>query len=388
MTGVSLFLRVLTMLGCFLAGTQAVFGQAGSSNEVGDKADIVEELRMMALEQIEKRKLRSLVLQVLVDGEELITLAEGEAMTGVPVTRDGHFRNGAVAITYVAAILLKLHEAGVVDLDEPIAHWLPDLPAASKATPRMLANMTAGYPDYVANQSFEDASIADPFRNWTAEERISVSTGMPRLFEPGTNWDYSHSGYVILGRVLEKASGRSMSALMEEYILKQLGLANTHSIQTAQMPFPAIHAFSGERGIYEDSTYWNPSWTVTEGAVQVTTIDDMTKSFDLIVGDARVLGASARAAMIEPSLVGFGTVLEGCRSCHKLTADFNYGLGVFLEGDWVFQTPLFGGYASSVATLPAERSPTGKRITIATAVTMRENAYSDWMRDFRTGPTN
>ncbi|QIB34551.1 serine hydrolase domain-containing protein [Ancylobacter pratisalsi] len=335
-------------------------------------------IETLAREHMKKRHLASLLMQVRVNGEEVMTFAAGEAMTGVPATIDGHFRNGAVAMTYVAAISMKLADSGAIDLDEPIARWLPGLPAATSATPRMLLNMTSGYPDYVPNAGFVKAFETNPFRTWSVDDRIAISTAMPRLFAPGTNWDYSHSGYVILGRVLERATGKPMHALMQEYILGPLALAGTHSIETAQVPEPVIHAFTAERGVYEDATYWNPSWTITQGAVQVTTISDMARSFDLIVGDDTFLGAASRAAMIKPSLVGFGSPLPGCRTCHQMTSAFTYGLGFFLENEWVLQTPLFGGYASSVATLPADRSRDGRRITVAVAVTSLPDSYPDW----------
>lgn len=355
----------------------ALFLALGARAEAAPSEALLDQVRALVHQQVEARSLGSIIVQVRVGGQAVLKIAEGEAMAGVPVTEDGHFRNGAVAIAYVAAVLLKLNEAGIVDLDQPIAKWLPDLPGADTATPRMLASMTAGYPDYVANEDFVKSFVRDPFQNWSVEQRIAISLSMKRPFPPGANWDYSHSGYVILGRVLEKATGKPMRQLMDEYLLAPLKLGGTQSEQTAAIPAPVIHAFTAERGVYEDSTYWNPSWSITEGAVQTTTVDDMARSFEAIVGTDGFLSASSRRAMIDPKLVGFGAPLAGCRSCHTLTREFAYGLGVFLENDWVMQTPLFGGYAAAVATLPAERAG-GEAVTIAVSVTSTEASYPDW----------
>lgn len=328
--------------------------------------------------QFGKHRLNSLLMQVRIDGKEVTTIALGEAMTGVPAQIGGRFRNGAVAITYVAALALRLAEEGIVDLDTPISRWLPGLPASDKVTIRMLANMTAGYPDHVANEErFQKQFYENPFRTWTPQEIIGVSLSSERRFAPGENWDYSHSGYVVLGQVLEAATGKPMHRLMDEYVLRPLMLEQTFGFDTAMMPGPAIHGFTGERGIWEDSTFWNPSWTLPSGAIQVTTINDMARSFDTIVGVDGFLSASSRKAMIEQRLIGFGAPLEGCPTCHALTHSFSYGLGTMLRGDWVFQTPLFGGYASSVGTLPQERSKNG-RITIAVAVTLTRDSIQDW----------
>lgn len=331
-----------------------------------------------AADQVDAHALGSLVAEIRVDGEVVASTALGEAMAGEPVTLDGTFRNGAVAITYVSTVMLRLAEEGVIDLDEPISRWLPDFPDADAITPRMLADMTAGVNDHVANIEFIDAVVADPFRSWTNDELLELSQSTPRLFEPGTNWDYSHSGYVLLAEVMEAASGSSLEELIDEYVLGPLDLEHTVADQTAAMPEPAIHAFTAERGVWEDSTSWNPSWTLPEGAVQTSTIDDMAASFDAIVGRGELLDEDSYTQLIDPALVGFGAPLDGCRSCHELTEEWSYGLGTMLVGDWVIQTPLFGGYASTVATLPASRAKDGRSVTIAVAVTYTQDSFDDW----------
>ena len=61
-----------------------------------------------------------------------------------------------------------------------------------------------------------------------------------------------------------------------------------------------------------------------------------------------------------------------------MTEEWSYGLGTMLAGDWVLQTPLFGGYASTVATLPASRADDGRSVTVAVAVTYTEDSFEDW----------
>lgn len=335
-------------------------------------------LEQVAAEGMEEHALASLVAEIRIDGEVVAQLALGEALEGEPVTFDGRFRNGAVAITYLTTVMLRLAEKGVLDLDEPIAQWLPDLPDAEVVTPRMLANMTAGYNDHVQNPEFQESFYADPFTVWTNEDLIDLSLSTPRLFAPGENWGYSHTDLVVLGEVMEAASGESMQELIATQVLEPLGLEHTVADQSPAVPEPAIHAFTGERGLWEDSTYWNPSWTLAEGAVQTSTIGDMAASFDAIVGRGELLDDDSYAALIEPALIGFGAPADRCGSCHELTRAWSYGLGTQLIGDWVVQPPLFGGYASSVATLPEARSDDGKAVTIAVAVTHTKDSFADW----------
>ena len=206
-------------------------------------------------------------------------------MAGVPATPEMHFRNGAVAISYVSTLLLLLAEQNQLSLQDKVSRWLPDLRYADQVTVGQLARMTSGYADYVADPAMAEAQYAQPFRQWTPEELIAYSTKQPLVYRPGTNWNYSHTNYVILGLVIEKATGRQVDDLLQELVLGPLELTNTGDSGTPAIPEPPLHAFASERRVHlklkpgvpftEESTYWNPSWTITHGAIQTTNIYDL-----------------------------------------------------------------------------------------------------------------
>jgi CubicO group peptidase (beta-lactamase class C family) len=189
--------------------------------------------------------LRAVIVRVTKDGREILTRAVGDSMTGVPATPAMHFRNGAVAISYVSTLLLRLADQGRIGLDDRLSTWLPDVPHANRVTLRQLAQMTSGYPDYVlGNAAFDDASYADPFRQWTPDELLDFAVSRPLLYEPGTNWNYAHTNYVLLGLALERATGQDMPTLLKEQVLGPLGLTDTVGSFTPDIPAPVLHAFS------------------------------------------------------------------------------------------------------------------------------------------------
>ena len=220
-------------------------GLAQDATPVG--AASPEEIIAITRKVMDDLALRATILRVTIDGEELVTEAIGDSITGVPATTDMRFRNGSVAISLISTLMLTLVDDGVIGLDDPIGQWLPDLPESDTATFRMLSNMTAGYRDHVQNQDFVKVLMEDPFRTFTPDEIISYSLVQPRLFAPGTNWEYSHSNYFILGLAMESATGQSVEQLMQERVLDPLGLANTVNSGTATIAEPALHAFSSER---------------------------------------------------------------------------------------------------------------------------------------------
>jgi len=321
--------------------------------------------------------LNAVIVRVTVDGKPVVTRALGTSMAGVPATTAMHFRNGAVAISYVSTLLMIYVDQHKVSLDDTVAKWFPDLPEADTVTLKMLANMTSGYPDYVTNPDFVAAQTADPFRNFTTSDQLEYAFARPVSFPPGTNWGYAHTNVVVLGQILEQVGGKPLATLLRKQVLRPLGLTETVASQTAAIPEPVLHAFSSERreplGIpaatpfSEESTYWNPSWTLAKGSVQTTDIVDMTRTAEGIGGGA-LLSKSSYEAQTGPNLLGFGNAQAGC-SCGPQTERYNYGLGIVRSGSWLLQNPLFAGSGATEAYLPS------KKIAIAVAVTFGPEAF-------------
>jgi CubicO group peptidase (beta-lactamase class C family) len=324
--------------------------------------------------------IKGIIVQVRYRGRDLYLKAAGESMTGVPVTTDMHFRNGAMAFTYMSTMLLELVDQGEVALDDKLSKFLPEIPGASAVTLKELANMTSGYQDYVYEPAVLTGTNLNPFRQWTPEELIHIGVTPPRWFYPGTNWAYSHTNYVILGRALEKITRTSLAEAMRRYIFRPMGLRQTRSIDTPEIPDPVMHSFSSERRadlkipddvtFYEEATFWNPSWTTAKGAVQITDITDMSKSME-VVGNGTLLSPASYTAQVGPNLVGFGHPQDGCPPCAENTVAHSYGLGVLILGPWIGQTKSFAGSGATVGYLRAAQ------LTISVVTTYTPEAFDE-----------
>jgi D-alanyl-D-alanine carboxypeptidase len=219
----------------------------------------------------------------------------------------------------------------------------------------MLLNATSGYADYVNLKILP--LYQDPFRAWQPDELIALGLKQPMVCEPGTCFAYAHTNFVILGKVLEKATGRGVDELIRDGILAPLGLDDTRSEQTAVIQEPVLHAFDDERGIYEDSTYWNPSWTLAKGAVMTSNIPDILKSATAI-GTGALLSAASFKEQLAPATA----------KLKPWSDERFYGLGIFVINGWLMQNPSFAGYAATMAYLPA------RKLAIAVSVTVEEKA--------------
>jgi CubicO group peptidase (beta-lactamase class C family) len=354
-----------------LAGAAWLLAVPASATEASSTEEVVRAA-------MSRYHLKALIVRVTSGGKDVYTAALGESMTGVPATPAMHFRNGAMAFTYMATTLMELVDEKKARLDEKVARYFPSLPYADRVTLRTLANMTSGYADYVYQPEVLRATSLNPFRHWTSEELISIGVRKPMMFAPGSNFGYSHTNYVILGRVIEKITGIPLADALERYVMGPMKLAQTRSFDTPEIPDPVLHAYSSERrsdlrippGVpfYEDATFWDPSWTTATGAVQVTDIADMARSMQL-VGSGALLSKASAEAQIGANLAGFGHADPKCSVCRRNTVQFNYGLGVVNLGPWIAQIKSFAGSGGTVGYLPS------RRLTIAVVTTYAPAAF-------------
>ncbi|MFG2639437.1 serine hydrolase domain-containing protein [Streptomyces sp. NPDC048370] len=314
-------------------------------------------------------RLNSVELRVTVDGREVVTDALGESMTGVPAEPDMQFRAGSVAFAHIATGLLQLVEERKVRLDDTVERWLPDLPKADKITLRMLATNTTGLHDYVTDPAFLAELVAHPFRHWTPQDLLAFPLKHSFWYEPGTNWSYSHANYLLLSQALEKITGTGIDQFMKERVWKPLGLRHTQNNFTPEIPRPALHAFTSDRGFYEESTFWNPSWTTAPGAVITTDVCDLARSAQA-VGSGELLSPRSYRTLLNPGTVGLGHATATCPAtiCLTQTEAAHFGLGVLVVNGWVVQNPSFSGYAAIQAYLPS------KRLAIAVSSTKTANS--------------
>ncbi len=286
--------------------------------------------------------------------EQILSTALGKSMTEVPADTDMHIRIGGISEIFLGTLLMILVDDGRISLDDKISRWIPELLAANKVTVGMLIHCMSGYKDYVLDKEFVNLITKEPFHEITRQNIIDYSTSGGQLeFSPGTDQKYSHTDFTILGEVIERATGRSMQELYEELIFNPLGLSQTGYSNTPELPFPVLHAFSSDRGIYEDATYWNPSWTGESGPLY-STLNNLGKF-------ARKFGTGAML-----SQKSFQLLTQKPEIVSKPDQYFACGFGVV--NGWYVQNPSFNGYSGAFGYLPS------KELTIIIFSTQSESS--------------
>jgi CubicO group peptidase (beta-lactamase class C family) len=298
----------------------------------------------MVREAMPELGLRATIMRVDTGERALVNKGFGNSMKGVPASPRMYFRIGSIAIPYLINLLLQLQDEGKLSLNDKLAKYRPNFPEANEVTLRMLANVTSGYPDWVQrNEPFQRLLFENPFRQWTSNELLHWAFTQPVGCKPGTCFTYAHTNFAILSQVIAKVTGEPVSKLMRERVLGPLGLDHTQISRYPAMPGEALHAYTGERGVYEDDTFWSPSWTIGDGTVMASTMADVVRGAREI-GRGALISARSDRERIAPTSVGIP----------PFTKSLYYALGITVANGWEFQNPFLDGYTGVSAYLKAQ----------------------------------
>ena len=160
------------------------------------------------------------------DGKVLLSKGYGLANyeNDVPNMPQTKFRLGSVTKQFTATAIMLLQERGKLKVQDPICKYLSECPAAwGEISIQQLLNHTAGVPNFT---DFADYASTTAF-NAPVEKLIARFRDKPLDFKPGSNFSYSNSGYVLLGAIVEKVSGKTYEDFLHENIFEPLKMANT-----------------------------------------------------------------------------------------------------------------------------------------------------------------
>jgi D-alanyl-D-alanine carboxypeptidase len=295
--------------------------------------------------------LKAVVARVDIGRRTLLRQATGRSQADVPADLRMHFRVGSMAIPWLTTLALQLQQEGRLSFDDKLSRWFPELPRADRITIRMLAYNTSGYYDYFqGNQAFIDRFHSDVFKRWRQSELLDIALARGFVCDPGTCFSYAHTNFIVLGMIIAKVTGQSTSRQMTTRILRPLGLDETRITSKATIPAPVLHAFTSERGVYEDSTTWSPSWTVGDGMIATSTIDDIAKAGRAIFS-GRLLSRRSYRELVANSEIA------------PSTPAVHYGLGLLVANGWLIQNPALNGYSGILAYLPAAKLSVALTVT-------------------------
>ncbi|MFD5553344.1 serine hydrolase domain-containing protein [Streptomyces sp. NPDC127068] len=223
----------------------------------------------------------------------------GNVKTITPRGANDRFRIGSVTKTFTAAVLLQMEADGLLDLDDTVEKWLPGLVRGNgndgrKITVRMLLNHTSGLFNYLEDNTFYQKYLVAPgffqhrYDTHTPEQLVRVGIAHKPYFAPGTQHNYSNTGYILAGMIIEKAGGSSYEQEMTRRIIKPLGLRGTSAPGKATgMPQPSGRGYDplslapNATKLY-DTTELSPTIAWSSGDL-ISTTGDLNRFFSALM---------------------------------------------------------------------------------------------------------
>ena len=352
-----------------------------------------DELRVLLEDARVEMKMPGLRAAVRYSDGRIVRAATGLAdkKAELPLDSDIGMPGGSTGKTFVAAVTLLLVEDGVLSLDDPVSKWLGDepwygrLPNGGTMQVRHLLSHSSGLNDYIASAKFHFKMIGRVVRHGSAYfepgELIELVLDKKPLFPAGEGYQYTDAGYIVLGLLIEAASGQTYFDLLRERILAPHGLDGIRPADTSFLPGITPGYQGGGSSLKKDGrmkldprTEWTGGGLVTNPTMLV-----------------RFFGALAEGRVVKPASLDL-MVNSGWHSPEP--QGWHYGFGLFVGeggrsyghgGLWPGYRTRVWHYAASGMTVAVQTNRDGRLdleglvTRIATAAKEQQPGYSPWV---------
>lgn len=224
------------------------------------------------LSQMQKKKIPGMSIAIVKNGEIVKVKGYGLANIelNVPATPDTVYQSGSIAKTFTATLIMMLVERGKLGLDDKINLYFKEAPKTwQNITIRHLLTHTSGIYGYTNNP------LNINFRlDYTDEELFKLIASKPLDFQPGDKFNYSNSGYVLLGMIIKNVTGKHWGDLAEEYIFKPLDMKTARIMSEADIIPNRAAGYRLVNGELKNQEYVSPSLNrVADGSLYLTVFD-------------------------------------------------------------------------------------------------------------------
>lgn len=275
-----------------------------------------------------------------------IVLRKGYGMAD----RDGKFANtpetifriGSTTKMFTAFSVLQLEEKGLLNVNDPVVKYIPEMPKAwSAITIHQLLDHTSGIPDFATASSYSN------FQNLQhIEAALTEYAGKPLLNSPGETLRYSNSGYILLGRIIEKVSGERYEDYVAVHILRPAGMKDTAYDNNGEGLKRHAHGYIFDGEYLVNAKPEDVRWGNSSGALQ-STVDDMYR-FDRLLKSGKLFSAAVTKKAFSPY------AKYSAPPPFNIEADYGYGsmMGTRFGHNWIGHGGWVGGFVCDFTRYP------------------------------------
>jgi len=263
---------------------------------------------------LQKQKVPGISIAVIKKGR--VIKAKGYGLANVehkvPATSETIYQSGSIGKQFTAALIMLLAKDGKLKLDDKISLYLKEVPIGWKnISIRHLLTHTSGITDYY------DAEVFNYRLDYTEEEILTKITALPLQFEPGEQWSYSNSGYLLLGYIIKNITGKFYGEALKSYIFEPLKMKTARIINEADIIQNRASGYRLVAGELKNQEYVSPSLnTHADGALYLSVLD--LAQWDAGLYSNKLFSADELGTMWSPVKLKDGT-------------SYPYGFGWFIE---------------------------------------------------------
>ncbi len=253
-----------------LAALVATWPLSGPLSAQPLNADETARIDQLVTKSLTESGVPSASIAVVRDGKLVLAKAYGTASEAIPVARaDLPYQIASNSKQFTAAALLLLEDDGKLSLDDKVAKYIPGISGGDRIALRQLLNHTSGLQDYWP----QDYSFAAMSRPITPQGIVNIWAKKPLDFEPGTQWQYSNTGYVVAGMIVDKVAGIPLLEFLKRRIFNPLRMSSVEELDRTNGPrFPQgyeRYALGPVRAV----TPAAPGWLYAAGDLSMSAAD-------------------------------------------------------------------------------------------------------------------
>lgn len=207
----------------------------------------------------------------------------------VPMKPENVFRIGSITKQFTAVAILQLRDEGKLNLDEPMTTYLKKYPAETgdKVTVKHLLDHTSGIPSYTGLPEFGAMMRKD----MSPAEITETFKDLPLEFEPGTDWSYNNSAYILLGMIIEEVSGQTYEEYIKQHIFEPLQMTSSYYGDPEKIIPNRVEGYSKRGDDVSIAGYLSMTLPYAAGSL-LSSVDDLAK-WDEALYDERIVSQAA-----------------------------------------------------------------------------------------------
>jgi CubicO group peptidase (beta-lactamase class C family) len=279
------------------------------------------------------------------------------------ITPDTQFELASVTKQFTAMAIMILSDQGKIGFDDTLDKYCPEFPPYARMIHiRDLLHHVSGLPDYeelmvgtIGDNFFRSSKGPPAGHEFTSAEVLKTLSRQPKLkFVPGSRFEYSNSGYEVLGQIVERVSGKRYAEFLKEKIFDPLGMRNTLVLDERKHAGSRLAlSYRKHNGRWEDITYSPENYEYGDGGVE-STVNDLVK-WDQALASGRLIRRATLDLAFTPGRTSNGKVIE----THYFEYPSAYGFGWFVSssngatvlehgGSWA-------GYRAHIVRVPSRQ---------------------------------